>query len=74
MYIYFQKMSDKGTKALRAVNIKISTLVWKLHSAIESAKEQDILFNEVDDVRKFATDSFKLLLEHGVRYNNLLCF
>jgi len=71
--IHFQKMSDKS-KALRADNIRISLLVWKLHEAIERAKEQDILFNEVDDVRKLATDSFKIFLDHGVRYNTLLLF
>jgi len=67
-------MSDKGirTKALKTANIRISTLVWKLHRAIENAKEQDIPFTEVDGVSKLAIDSFKFFLEHGVRYNNLL--
>ena len=67
-------MTDKGTKALRAANIRISSLVWKLHKAIDNAKEQDTLFTEVDAVSKLATDSFKLFLEYGVRYNNLLFF
>jgi hypothetical protein len=49
LYIYFQKMSDKGTKALQtANNNRISTLVWKLHRAIENAIERDIPFTEVD--------------------------
>ena len=67
-------MTDKGTKALKADNMRISSLVCKLHRAVQNAKEQDTLFTEEDDVRKFAADSFKLLLEHGVRYNNLLFF
>ena len=73
-YIYFQKMSDKGSKALRKANKKISKSVSKLNSAIESVKEQDILFTEVDGVRKLATNCFQFFLEHGVRYNNLLHF
>ena len=59
-------MSVKATKV--PVNIRISTLVWKLHKAIESAKEQDISFTEVEAIRKYAIDSYKLFLEHGVRY------
>ena len=59
-------MSDKSTKV--PVNIRISTLVWKLHNAIESAKEQDISFTEVEAIRKYAIDSYKFFLEHGVRY------
>ena len=59
-------MSVKGTKV--PVNIKISTLVWKLHRAIESAKEQNVSFNEVEAISKLAITSFKLFLEHGVRY------
>ena len=57
-----------GTKALQAPNIhvRISTLVWKLNKAIENAKEQDILFTEVDAVSKLAANSFKLFLEYGV--------
>ena len=73
-YIYFQKMSDKGSKALRKANKKISTLVSKLNSAIESVKEKDILFTEGDGVRKLATNCFQFFLENGVRYNNLLYF
>lgn len=65
-------MSGKGTNAFKAANIRISTLVWKLHRAIENAKEQDIPCTEVDAVSKFAMDSFKFFLEFGVRYNNLL--
>jgi hypothetical protein len=66
-------MSDKGTKALQtANNNRISTLVWKLHRAIEIAKEQDIPFTVVDGISKLAADSFKFFLEHGVRYNILL--
>ena len=65
-------MSDKDTKALKAANLRISTLVWKLHREIENAKEQDISFTEVDGVSKLAADSFKFFLERGVRYNNLL--
>ena len=67
-------MTDKGTKALRTANLRISTLVWRLHKEIESAKEQNISFDKVDAVSKYATDSFKIFLEHGVRYNNLLFF
>ena len=74
IYIYFQKMSDKGSKALRKANKKIPKLVSKLNRAIESVKEQDILFTEVDGVRKLATNCFQFFLEHGVRYNNLLYF
>ena len=65
-------MTDKGTKALTAANIRISSLVWKLHKEMERAKEQYISFNEVEAVSKLATDSFRLFLEYGVRYNNLL--
>jgi hypothetical protein len=66
-------MSDKGTKPLQtANNNRISILVWKLHSAIENAKEQDIPFTVVDGISKLAADSFKFFLEHRVRYNNLL--
>jgi hypothetical protein len=43
-------MSDKGSKALRKANKKIPKLVSKLNSAIESVKEKDILFTEVDGV------------------------
>ena len=67
-------MSDKGIKELRAANLRISTLVWKLSRALDNAKEQDTLFTEVDAVSKLATDSFKLFLGYGVRYNNLLNF
>jgi hypothetical protein len=67
-------MTDKGTKALTAANIRISSLVWKLHKEMERAKEQYISFNEVEAVSKLATDSFRLFLEYGVRYNNLLFF
>ena len=73
LYIYFQKMSDKGIKALQTADKnRISTLVWKLIIAIEDAIERDIPFTEVDGISKFAADSFKFFLEHGVRYNNLL--
>ena len=74
IYIYFQKMSDKGSKALRKSNKKISTLISKLNSAIENAKEQDIPFTEVDDVRKPVANCFHFFLEHGVRHNDLLYF
>jgi hypothetical protein len=57
-----------STKALRTANNRISTLVWKLHKAIESAKEQDISFNEVEAISKLAIDSYKLFLEYEVRY------
>jgi hypothetical protein len=67
-------MTDKGTKALTTVNIRISLLVWKLHIEIETAKERAILFTEVDAVSKLAAASFKLFLEYGVGYNNLLFF
>ena len=63
-------MSDKGTKV--PVNIRISTLVWKLHNAIESAKEQHISFTEVEAIRKYAIDSYKLFLEHGLLDEDLL--
>ena len=63
-------MSDKGSKALRKANKKIPKLVSKLNSAIESVKEQDILFTEVDAVRKLATNCFQFFLEHGVLDEN----
>ena len=47
-YIYFQKMSDKGSKALRKANKKISTLVSKLNSAIESVNKGN---NKITELR-----------------------
>lgn len=59
--------AKNAKRKTNAVNIRISTLVWKLSCEIEGGMKRDVPFYDIPAVKEHATDIVNFFLDFGVR-------